>query len=87
MEVHKNAGYKASPAIYNSNADTSKELSALLFENLEWLTSAEAAYYLRKTRDGIRQMVCRGQLRARKFHGRLYFKKVELEQALDISFY
>lgn len=59
----------------------------LLFENLEWLTTAEAAYYLRKSTDAIRQMVCRGQLRARKFHRRLYFRKVELDQALDISFY
>ena len=87
MVIAKNAGYKTSSAIYNREADDSKELSALLFKNLDWLTSAEAAYYLRKSRDNIRQMVCRGHLRARKFHGRLYFKKVELDQVLDISFY
>ena len=77
------AGYKATPLQYNAVGDN----TPTLFYNLEWLTSAEAAYYLRKTKDAIRQMVHRGQLRARKFHGRLYFKKVELDQALDISFY
>jgi excisionase family DNA binding protein len=58
-----------------------------LFNNLEWLTTAEAAHYLRKSTGAVRQMVCRGQLRARKFHRRLYFRKVELDQTLDISFY
>lgn len=59
----------------------------VLFKNLEWLTTAEAAVYLRKSKDAIRQMVCRGQLRARKFHRRLYFKRIELELALDTSYY
>lgn len=84
---NKNAGYKANHKRYNNDADRSEEMSALIFENLEWLTTAEAAYYLRKSKDAIRQMVCRGQLRARKFHRRLYFRKVELDQTLDISFY
>ena len=82
-----NTDYKPSTPKYNPHVIRSNDLTALIFENLEWLTSAETAYYLRKTRDAIRQMVHRGQLRARKFHGRLYFKKVELDQALDISFY
>lgn len=80
----QNAGYKASLKGYNTNDDI---LSSMLFENLEWLTTAEAAHYLRKSKDAIRQMVCRSQLRARKFHRRLYFRKQELDQALDISFY
>lgn len=83
----KNAGYKANHNRYNENAEETSEPSALLFDNLEWLTTAEAAYYLRKSKDAIRQMVCRGQLRARKFHRRLYFRKVELDQTLDISYY
>jgi excisionase family DNA binding protein len=83
----KNAGYKANHNRYNGDAEETSEPSALLFDNLEWLTTAEAAYYLRKSKDAIRQMVCRGQLRARKFHRRLYFRKVELDQTLDISYY
>lgn len=82
----KNAGYKASSNRYNKQRGDLKESTLLLFENLEWLTTAEAAHYLRKSSDAIRQMVCRGQLRARKFHRRLYFKKVELDRTLDMSF-
>ena len=77
--------YKIESTQYSSTSASID--SDLLFNNLEWLTTAEAAYYLRKTTNAIRQMVHRQQLRARKFHRRLYFKKVELDQALDISFY
>lgn len=84
--VNKNAGYKAKDSRYTDQVE-GQGSSALIFDNLEWLTTAEAAHYLRKSTDAIRQMVCRGQLRARKFHRRLYFRKVELDQALDISFY
>jgi excisionase family DNA binding protein len=84
--VNKNAGYKAKDSRYTGQAE-GQGSSTLIFDNLEWLTTAEAAHYLRKSTDAIRQMVCRGQLRARKFHRRLYFRKVELDQALDISFY
>ena len=83
----KNAGYKAIHNRYNGSAEETSEPSAMLFNNLIWLTTAETALYLRKSQDAIRQMVCRGQLRARKFHRRLYFNKVELDQALNISFY
>lgn len=82
-EKYPKGRYKASLESYTKEPDN----SGLLFDNLEWLTTAEAAFYLRKSSDAIRQMVHRGQLRARKFHRRLYFKKDELEQALDISFY
>ena len=85
--LNKNAGYKANDNSYTTRVESSNEYSTLIFENLEWLTTAEAAHYLRKSKDAIRQMVCRGQLRARKFHRRLYFRKVELDQTLDISFY
>lgn len=54
-----------------------------IFDNLVWMTSAEAASYLRKSVGAIRVMVCRGQIRARKFHRRLYFKKIELDRVLD----
>ncbi len=53
---------------------------------LEWLTSDEAAVYLRKTAPGIRAMVHRGHIRARKFAGRLYFKRSELEELIETSF-
>ena len=58
-----------------------------LFENLIWLTTEEAAVYLRKSTHAIRQMVYKGKLMARKFNGRLYFKKAELHALIDTSFY
>lgn len=60
--------------------------SDLLFNNLEWLNSEEAAFYLRKTVGALRVMVHRGHIRARKFRRRLYFKKNELRELLDTSF-
>jgi len=63
-----------------------------LFDNLVWLTTKEAAAYLRKfTSEGlpscgaIRTMVCRGQLRKRKFSGKLYFRRDELDRLLETS--
>ena len=87
MRKNANAGYNANHSRYNQKEEEPQGASSLIFDNLEWLTTAEAAYYLRKSKDALRQMVCRGQLRARKFHRRLYFRKVELDQTLDISFY
>jgi hypothetical protein len=62
------------------------------FDKLVWINTEEAAIYLRKfKRDGkpsvgaIRTMVCRGQIAARKFHRRLYFKKQELDFLLEAS--
>jgi len=59
--------------------------SPLLFENLIWMTSDEAASYLRKTTGALRTAVCRGQIRAKKFHRRLYFKKKDLDHLLETS--
>ena len=55
-------------------------------ETLPWLDSKEAAKYLRKTVNAIRIMVNRGYLRPRKFHRRLYFRKIELDRMLESSF-
>ena len=58
-----------------------------LFENLIWLTTEEAAVFLRKSPHAIRQMIYKGKINARKFHGRLYFKKSELHELIDTSFF
>ena len=54
-----------------------------LFDKLVWMTSEEAAKYLRKTVGALRVAVCRGQLRARKWRRRLYFKRSELDRMLE----
>lgn len=53
-----------------------------IFENLVWLSSAEAAAYLRKSPGAIRIAVCRGHLPAHKWKRRLYFKKADLDYAI-----
>lgn len=64
---------------------TEDQKSSLFFENLEWMRSEEAARYLRRSVGQIRNMVYRGQIKFRKFNGRLYFKKVDLERAIEFS--
>ena len=79
-----NATYIRSERIYNSG-----ELfnAHPLFENLIWLTTDEAAAFLRKSSHALRQMTYKGKIRPRKFGGRLYFKKTELNDLVDTSFY
>ena len=59
--------------------------SDLLFDNLVWLTTEEAAQYLRKSANAVRILVHRGILRARKFRRRLYFRKDELCALIETS--
>ena len=61
--------------------DTSDET----FSSLTWLNSNDAAKYLRKTVNALRIMVNRGYIRPRKFHRRLYFRKLELDRLLESS--
>lgn len=80
-------GYKATKASYTANAEETLEASATLFNNLIWLTTEEAAEFLRKSSHALRQMLYKGKISARKVHGRLYFKKSELHELIDTSFY
>lgn len=66
--------------------------SKLFFENLEWLTTAEAAIFLRKfcpqgmpSLNAVHKLVSQGKIRRRKFAGRLYFKKKELSNLIESS--
>lgn len=64
-----------------------------LFENLVWLTCVEVAIYLRKFRrsDGlpsvgaIRNLVYRGKLKPRRLGRTNYFKRSEIDRALELS--
>ena len=57
----------------------------VIFDNLVWLNSAEAALYLRRSVDAIRIAVGRGQLKAHKWRRRLMFKKSDLERLMETS--
>jgi hypothetical protein len=60
------------------------------FDKADWLTTKEAAIYLRKFRPNgrpsvgaIYMLLERGRLRKRKFFGRLYFNRREIERSLE----
>lgn len=59
--------------------------SDLLLKNLKWLTTEEAANYLRKSANAIRIMVHKKILKARKFRRRLYFRRDELDAVIESS--
>lgn len=69
------------------NESVSHEMcdSNLLFNNLIWLTTKEAALFLRMSVGALHVAVHRGQVRARKFRRRLYFKKDELTKLIETS--
>ncbi len=62
------------------------------FDKSEWLSTREAAVYLRKVSNlgvpsinAVHKLVCNGKLRRRKFAGRLYFSRRELEFLIETS--
>ena len=64
---------------------TDRELGEESFDCLTWLSSKDAAKYLRKTANALRIMVYRGYIRPRKFRRRLYFRRHELDRLLESS--
>lgn len=82
--MDKREASKETLQVYNFQG-SSNHRASLLFENLIWLTTKEAAVYLRKSVNAIHLLVNRKQLRARKFNNRLYFKKKELDYVLETS--
>ena len=59
--------------------------SSLLFDKLKWMTSHEAAQYLRTSVGQIRNMVWRGQLTSYRIKNRLRFLRKDLDRLL-VSF-
>ncbi|HAZ12963.1 MAG: hypothetical protein A2X86_09245 [Bdellovibrionales bacterium GWA2_49_15] len=75
------ASYKVTPLQYSAV----REKSPTLFYNLYWMTTNEAATYLRKSANALRTAVCRGHITARKFKRRLYFKRSDLDRLIETS--
>lgn len=75
--------YKTDKKEYSPKADSNG--SVMFFNNLIWMNSEEAAFYLRKTVGALRTAVCRGQITAKKFQRRLYFKRKDLDSLLENS--
>lgn len=49
----------------------------------KWLTTEEAVKYIGRTKNALWLMVSRGFIEKRKWHGRLYFKKSELDKLIE----
>jgi len=64
---------------------TDREPEEEILDRLTWLSSKEAAKYLRKTANALRIMAYRGYLRPRRFRRRLYFLRIELDRLLESS--
>lgn len=58
-------------------------MNTISLNDKTWLTTAEAASYLGKTRNALWLLVSRGLLVKRKWQGRLYFKKTEIDRLLE----
>ncbi|PIP90946.1 MAG: hypothetical protein COW01_07500 [Bdellovibrionales bacterium CG12_big_fil_rev_8_21_14_0_65_38_15] len=67
---------------YNKSSSKNDDV---IFDNLIWLTTKEAAVYLRRSVNAIHTLVSRRKLRARKFSNRLYFKRDELDHLIETS--
>lgn len=70
--------------------DMADSRSCVIFDNPKWLSTKDAAIYLRKFRkDGdpsegaIRTAIWRRELRARKWRGRLYILREELDRLIN----
>ncbi len=57
----------------------------LFFKNLIWMTSKEAAEYLRVSPNNLRVMVYRGVLKPYKLNNRNRFKRDELDKLIESS--
>ncbi len=57
----------------------------MFFDNLIWLTIEETAHYLRRSVNAVRILLSRGVIKRRKFAGKLYFKKYELDRLIETS--
>ncbi len=72
--------------VTNNWVDVESSTETALFDKLKWMTSQEAAFYLRISVGQLRNMVCRRQLKA--YHlgtARLRFLKRDLDSLLKPS--
>jgi excisionase family DNA binding protein len=61
------------------------KLVGIDFSKLTWMTTKEAAIYLRVTANNLKVMVCRGIVRPYKLNNRNRFQKDELDKLIKSS--
>ena len=86
--IEKNNIHSSEKTVDISSESATKQCGVenhLLFDNLIWLGTEEAAKYLRKTTNALRIAVHRGQVKCYKWRRRLYFKRDDLDRLLESS--
>lgn len=64
---------------------TEDQNSELFFDKLKWITTKEAALYLRVSVGQIRNMVWRGQLVSYRMNNRLRFLRSDIDKVVKPS--
>lgn len=60
-----------------------EDISPMIFDNLKWMTVKEAAIYLRRTEGAMKNLIYRGKVRVRKWAGRVYVNRQELDSSIE----
>lgn len=66
-----------------ANLNSEGATTPKFFENLKWLTVSEAAIYLRRTSGAVKNLIYRGHIRPRKWAGRVYINRDELDRKIE----
>ena len=83
--MEDNGNYKNTTLSYTKKDSLEQSRESLIFDNQKWLTTKEAAEFLRKSVNAIHILISRGYIRSRKFRNRLYFNRKELNYLIDTS--
>lgn len=83
--MEDNANYKNTTLSYTKKDSLEQSRESLIFDNQNWMTTKEAAAFLRKSVNAIHILIARGHLRSRKFRNRLYFNRLELNYLIETS--
>ena len=70
----------------NNLVEVESTTATALFDKLKWMTSKEAAFYLRMSPAQLRNMVWQGQVKCYRLRGRLRFLRGDLDQLLKPAF-
>jgi excisionase family DNA binding protein len=73
-------------AMFSLTDQASQTSSVSLFDKLKWMTSKEAALYIRVSVGQLRNMVWRGQIKAYHLKNRLRFLRSDLDILLKPAF-
>jgi len=89
--VKRNNG-RAAGILLESESNNQAKIPGALIDKSEWLTTKEAAIQLRKflpsgepSANAVHKLVANGSLRRRKFAGRLFFRKKEIDFLIESS--